>query len=198
MKNFYLSRLSLGITCLLLSPTFIGCATRVKTLELINPPPSEAFSDFGRIEVKPIRMLNGRPNTSGVAKIQENLYKDLKSSLEIWNKRPDNGRKLVIEPIVDDLQFKHGAKRVLLGPLAGSSGVMMHLKVSDATGREISNPVFFQRADALSAGWTMGVHDNLMLTRVANFASRYIISNFEEAKGGPTGADDKALSAANK
>jgi hypothetical protein len=117
----------------------------------------------------------------------------LAPSLETWNKRPANGRSLVIEPIVEQLEFKHGAKRVLLGPLAGSSGVLMRLKITDAKGAVVATPEFFQRADAWAAGWVLGVHDNLMLTRVANLASQYIVSNYGRAQGGPTGADDKAV-----
>lgn len=169
-----------------------GCATRVKATAVMNPPPLEAFSAFGRIEVKPLR-ADKKLSASGLAKIQENLDKDLSTSLESWNKRPSNGRTLVIEPIVEELEFKHGAQRVLLGPLAGSSGVLMRLKVTDNQGRQIANPEFFQRADAMAAGWVMGVHDNLMLTRVANLASAYVINNYGAAKGGPTGADGKAL-----
>ncbi len=45
----------------------------------------------------------------------------------------------------------------------------------------------------MAAGWTFGVHDNLMLTRVANLASAYVIANYSRPVGGPTGADDKAL-----
>lgn len=169
-----------------------GCATHVKATALTNPAPAEAFSAFGRIEVKRLRATKAL-SEPGLAKIQENLDKDLRPSLEAWNKRPENGRTLVIEPIVEELEFKRGAHRVLLGPLAGSSGVLMRLKITDNLGRQVANPEFFQRADAMAAGWVMGVHDNIMLTRVANLASAYVISNYSNAHGGPTGADSKAL-----
>ncbi len=48
----------------------------------------------------------------------------------------------------------------------------------------------------MAAGFVMGVHDNIMLTRVANLASGYVLANYSVAKGGPTGADDKALAPA--
>ncbi|MFZ6657759.1 hypothetical protein [Undibacterium sp. TJN19] len=130
---------------------------------------------------------------SGLTKINENIQKDMASYVDTWNKRPDNGRTLIIEPIVEEMQFKHGAKRILLGPLAGSSGVLLRLKITDATGVTIASPEFFQRAGAMAAGFIFGVHDNLMLTRVANLATDYIIANYTTAKGGPTGADEKAL-----
>ena len=110
-------------------------------------------------------------DASGLAKIDENFRADLAAPLAEWNQRPANGRTLVIEPVVDELSFKHGAKRVLLGPLAGSSGVLMHVSIHDANGNVIANPEFFQRAGAMGAGFTFGVHDNMMLTRVGKMAA---------------------------
>ena len=171
-----------------------GCATSIKASSSQNPAPKEALSAFGRIELKPVVFKAGYAgDASGLNKINENIKKDLAASLESWNKRPVNGRNLVIEPVIEELQFQHGAKRVLLGPLAGSSGVLMRVKIIDEKGLVVANPEFFQRADAMAAGFVFGVHDNLMLTRVATLASDYIIANYGRAQGGPTGADDKAI-----
>ena len=181
--------------CGILSLALIqGCATNIKATTAQNPPPKEAFSAFGRIEVKPVVFRPGYAgDNAGLAKIEENLKKDLSTTLASWNKRPANGRTLVIEPVIEEMEFKHGAKRVLLGPMAGSSGVLMNVKISDTSGQLIASPEFFQRAGAWSAGFLVGVHDNLMLTRVANLASDYIIANFDKATGGPTGADAAAI-----
>jgi hypothetical protein len=91
------------------------------------------------------------------------------------------------------MSFKHGASRVLLGPLMGGSGVLMRVTFRDNTGKVIATPEFFQRTAAFSGGYTFGVMDNMMLTRVANLATGYIIANYDKAVGGPTGADDKAV-----
>lgn len=171
-----------------------GCATSVKANATQNPAPKEAFASFGRIIVKPAIFKDGYSgDISGLLKINDNIQKDLAGPLESWNKRPANGRTLVIQPVVEEIQFQHGAKRVLLGPLAGSSGVLLRLNVTDTEGNSVARPEFFQRAAAMAAGFVFGVHDNLMLTRVANLASGYVISNYSTAVGGPTGADDKAL-----
>jgi len=132
-------------------------------------------------------------NVAALGKINENIQHDLAPSLLEWNKRPENGRTLVIEPIVEQLSFKSTTKRVFLGPMAGSSGVLMHLVIKDNNGRLIASPEFFQRAAAMSGGWTLGVQDNLMLTRVANLSARYVQNNFATAVGGPTGADELAI-----
>jgi len=180
--------------CVLSLALVQGCATKIKASATQNPPPAEAFSAFGRIEVKPAVFKPGfKGDAAGLAKIEENLKKDLGPSLSDWNQRPSNGRTLVIEPVVEQLEFQHGAKRVLLGPLAGSSGVLLRVTVRDSKGTLVAEPEFFQRADAWAAGFVMGVHDNIMLTRVANLASEYLIANYPKAVGGPTGADSKAL-----
>lgn len=167
-----------------------GCATKIKASGLSNPPPAYAFNNYSRIVLKNVVFKAGyRGDAAGLAKIDENVRKDLKGKLAEWNAGPDNGRALVIEPVVEVLSFKHGAKRVLLGPLAGSSGVLMRVTIRDDKGQLIASPEFFQRAAAMGAGFTMGVHDNLMLTRVANLASGYVIANYGRAQGGPTGAD---------
>ncbi|SFU77656.1 hypothetical protein [Pseudoduganella namucuonensis] len=169
-----------------------GCATSIKASSTVNPAPSAAFKTFSRIEVKPAVFKEGyKGNASGLAKINDNIQKDLKTKLAEWNSRPSNGRTLVIEPVVEELSFKRGAKRVLLGPLAGSSGVLLRLNIRDQQGRVVAAPEFFQHADAMAAGFIFGVHDNLMLTRVASLASGYVIANYEHAQGGPTGATEQ-------
>jgi hypothetical protein len=171
-----------------------GCATNIKASGAWNPAPAEAFKAYGRIEVKPVVFKAGyQGDASGLAKIESNFREELAPSLAKWNQRKDNGRTLIIEPVVEELSFKHGAKRVLLGPLAGSSGVLMRVSIRDAKGVVVANPEFFQRAGAMSAGFLFGVHDNLMLTRVGKLAGGYVIANFERAQGGPTGADEKAV-----
>ena len=180
-----------GLLALALS---LGCATKIKASVKNNPPPTEAFSAYGRIDIKPVVFAsNYSGNGAGLAKIQANLTKDLTTSMDAWNQRSANGRTLVIEPIVEEMQFQHGAKRVFLGPLAGSSGVLLRLNIRDLNGTVVATPEFYQRADAWAAGFLLGVHDNLMLTRVSNLASNYIIGNFSNAAGGPSGADDKAI-----
>ncbi len=171
-----------------------GCATKIKASTTQNPPPAQAFSAYGRIDVKPVAFQAGyQGNAAALAKIGANLEKDLAPSLLAWNSRPQNGRTLTIEPVVEELSFKHGASRVLLGPLVGSSGVLMRVTIKDQNGKVIATPEFFQRAGAMSGGFTLGTMDNLMLTRVANLASGYIIGNYDKAVGGPTGADDQAV-----
>jgi hypothetical protein len=173
-----------------------GCATSIKASSTANPPPAKPFSAYSRIEVKPVVFKDGyKGDMAGLAKIDENFKKDLAPRLAQWNSRAADGNTLVVEPVVEEMSFKHGAKRVLLGPLAGSSGVLMRVTFRDNTGKVIATPEFFQRTAAFSGGYSFGVNDNMMLTRVANLASGYIVANYDKAVGGPTGADDQAVKA---
>ncbi|WP_305822921.1 hypothetical protein [Massilia brevitalea] len=192
MKNT--RRILLAAAALVALPLIHGCATKIKASSSHNPAPATAFSSYGRIDVKPVAYAPGyKGNPAALGKIAANLDKDLAPSLAQWNSRPDNGRTLTVEPIVEEMSFKSTTKRVFLGPLAGSSGVLMRVTFRDNTGKVIATPEFFQRANAMSGGFTLGVQDNLMLTRVSRLASSYVIANYDQAVGGPTGADDAAV-----
>ena len=173
-----------------------GCATSIKASSTANPPPAKPFSAYSRIEVKPVVFKDGyKGDVAGLAKIDENFKKDLAPRLAQWNSRAADGNTLVVEPVVEEMSFKHGAKRVLLGPLAGSSGVLMRVTFRDNTGKVIATPEFFQRTAAFSGGYSYGINDHMKLTRVANLASGYVVANYDKAVGGPTGADDQAVKA---
>ena len=171
-----------------------GCVSHIKASTSQNPPPVEAFNKFGRIEVKPAVFKSGiTGNASALAKINQNIQLDLSASLASWNKGPGNGRTLVIEPVVEQMDFKNGAQRVMFGAMAGSSGVLMRMNIHDGNGRVIASPEFFQRVKAMSGAWSMGIQDNMMLTRVANLSANYVKANYSDATGGPTGGADPVI-----
>lgn len=189
-------RVLLAASIVVALPLVTGCATSIKASSTQNPAPAVAFKSYGRIDVKPVAYKAGyNGNPAALAKIGANLDKNLGPSLQQWNSRPANGRTLTVEPIVEEMSFKSTTKRVFLGPLAGSSGVLMRVTFRDETGKVIATPEFFQRSGAMSGGFTLGVNDNMMLTRVAQLASNYIVANYDAAVGGPSGADDSAVAA---
>lgn len=172
-----------------------GCATQIKASTDSNPPPIEKFSNYSHIELKAAQlapaMAGHSANQRALAKIQENLAQNMESHLKQWNTRKTgNGRTLLIEPVVEQIKFIGGGARFFAGPLAGSSAVVMKLNITDAkTHKVIAHPEFYQRAEAWSGAFTLGVHDNLMLTRTARIASDYLINNYPQAVGGPTGGN---------
>lgn len=189
-------RTILAVALVAAVPLLQGCATKIKASSLTNPAPTQAFSNYSRIDVKPVVFAAGyKGNDAAREKIAGNLVKELAPSLAKWNSGPANGSTLTVEPVVEQISFKSSTKRVFLGPFAGSSGVLMRVIYRDQSGKVIAEPQFFQRAGAMSGGFTLGVQDNLMLLRVAKLASSYTIANYQSAVGGPTGADDSALAA---
>ncbi|WP_288381048.1 hypothetical protein [uncultured Massilia sp.] len=189
-------RILLAASVALALPLMSGCATKIKASTAHNPPPAEAFSHYGRITLNSVRFAPGyQGNQAALGKIYDNLEKNLSEQVRAWNRGPANGRTLTIEPVVEEMSFKSSTKRVFLGPLAGSSGVRMRVTFRDQAGEVVASPEFFQRAGAMSGGFTLGVQDNLMLTRVSKLASDYIVANYKQPVGGPTGADDAAIAA---
>jgi len=194
MKTTRLTILAVALVAAV--PLLHGCATKIKASSLTNPAPTQAFSNYSRIVVKPVVFAAGyKGNQAALDKIAANFSKELAPSLVKWNGAPANGSTLTVEPIVEQISFKSSTKRVFLGPFAGSSGVLMRVTYRDQNGKVVAEPQFFQRAGAMSGGFTLGVQDNLMLFRVAKLASSYTIANYERAVGGPTGADDSAVAA---
>jgi hypothetical protein len=176
-----------------------GCASNVKASRTDNPPPVEAYSKFGRIEVKPAVLapeFRGQSaNEKSLEKINANLFKRLGENPKKWNSRPDNGRTLIIEPVVTDIRFIGVGARIFTGPLSGSSGVVMKVKATDAkTGKLIDHPEFYQRSSA-GAGFALGVADNLMLTRIGELVGDHLLRNYTSAVGGRTGATDELVHA---
>ncbi len=186
-----------GILALTLAVS--GCASHVKASRTTNPPPAEAYSNFGRIEVKPVVLapeFRGQSaNEKSLHKINANFLKRIGSNPNKWNSRPDNGRTLVIEPVITDIRFIGVGARIFTGPLSGSSGVVIHLKATDTkTGKLIDQAEFYQRSSA-GAGFALGVADNMMLTRIGELVGDYLLRNYDAAVGGRTGATEELVSA---
>jgi hypothetical protein len=74
--------------------------------------------------------------------------------------------------------------------MAGSSQVLLHLKITDKQTREvIAEPQFYQRANGWGGAYSYGSTDSDMLSRVTELVATYLSANLETAVGGPTGAD---------
>ena len=176
-----------------------GCASNVKATRTENPPPAEAYSSFGRIEIRPVVLApefrGQKANEKSLEKINANFFKRLGGNPAKWNSGPDNGRKLVIEPIITNIRFIGVGTRIFTGPLSGSSGVVIQMNVKDVNSEKlIDHPEFYQRSSA-GAGFALGVADNMMLTRVGELVADYVLRNYDAAVGGRTGATDELVSA---
>ncbi|MES2317991.1 MAG: hypothetical protein V4631_10915 [Pseudomonadota bacterium] len=112
----------------------------------------------------------------------------MSSSPASWNQGPDNGRTLIIEPVIEKMDFKNGAQRVMFGAMAGGSAVLLRFNIHDANGRVIASREFYQRVAAMDGAFA--IQDNLMLGRIAQMAAVYMRLNYTSAVGGPTGGSD--------
>ncbi len=173
-----------------------GCATHVRAPSAMNPPPGEPFARFGRVELRAVQLtpaLAGRTaNQHALIKIQQNVSLKMNPELARWNSENQRGapnRTLVIDPVVTDIKFIGGNARFWVGPIAGSSAVVLTVRIYEKeTGKAVANPVFYARGSAMGGTFTIGATDNIMLTRVADRFSSYLKGNFADAVGGPTGA----------
>jgi hypothetical protein len=142
-----------------------GCATRyIKPTTVQNPAPTEKFSAFGRFELQRVSLdgaYSGKDaNERATARIQEHSNRRVSPIIDGWNRAAPQGqpvRVLVIEPRIEHIKLIGGGARFWVGPLAGSSAVIMKVKYIDKeSGRLVSEPEFFQRAAAWSGAFTVG------------------------------------------
>lgn len=176
-----------------------GCATHIRSDVVTNPPPVEAFANFTRIQVGPVRLAReyaGKgSNDRALAKIQENLDARTAPLLARWNAGGDTAtpkRTLLVDPVVTELKFIDGGARFWAGGMAGSSAVILRVRITEyESGRVIATPEFYARASSAAGGWSIGATDNLMLVRIAGRLADYLKANYEHAVGGPSGVDTK-------
>jgi hypothetical protein len=162
-----------------------------------NPPPAAKLAGHLHYELLPLQM--GTPyagqeaNEKAKASIQQHLNEDIAPLLDTWTKAAkadDPDTTLQIAPEIQSIKFISGGKRFWVGPLAGSSSVVLKVTLREQpSGTVIGEPEFFQRASAQSGAWTMGGQDNDMLRRIVVVLRSYLEGNYGEAVGGATGRE---------
>lgn len=160
-----------------------------------NAPPKEAFASFDKIEFADIVLrppfAGQKPNEAAREKIQANFTSRVAPMAVALNARParhDPPRVLLVEPAIEKIKYISTGARIWAGPMAGSSQVLMKLKISDkATGEIIAEPEFYQHANAWGAAYSRNDQD--MLSRITDLVTSYFSSNIETAVGGRTGAE---------
>lgn len=174
-----------------------GCATQIKTDVTQNPPPAERFSQFTHFEMPPIVLqppyAGQEANEKALIKIQENVALKMTPALATWNASAPAGapkRTLRIDLSIPEIKFINATSRVFAGALAGSSAVILRARLTEKeTGKVIAEPEFYARAAAMGGAYSVGGTDNAMLVRIANRLTDYLLANYSQAVGGPTGAE---------
>jgi hypothetical protein len=164
-----------------------------------NPPPVVALNNFASYEMLDLTILppyaGQGANEKAADRIRQNLQGQVTPILQAWSAagaKSGYSGTLVIEPQISEIKFIGGATRFWVGAMAGSSYVILKLKITEQpSGRVIAEPEFFQRAAAMSGAYTMGGQDNDMLQRIVTLVNGYINGNHEAAVGGATGRVDK-------
>lgn len=185
MKFRFLSPAWLALLC-------CACVTHIRADVTQNPPPKEPLSAFQHFRLEPLAATTSdvSEQTAAIAKISTYTQLRVGGTLAGWENRNRTGRTLNVEPRITELKFVSGTKRLFAGDLAGSSAVIMHLRLTDAaSGKVIADPEFYQRASAEGGMWSLGGTDNGMLARIATVAQQYLQRNYARPVGGPTGLD---------
>ena len=160
-----------------------------------NPAPSEVLGAFDRYELKPATLSadysRHDANQAALASFQRNLDERVGTWVREQNAMPaehEPVRTLVIEPRIEKIRFITGGARFWAGAFAGSSRVLVKVKLVDqASGTVIAEPEFYQHAKGMAGAWTFGAADNSMLIRTASLALQYLQDNQDATPGGATG-----------
>lgn len=160
-----------------------------------NAPPKVQLDRYSRFQLKPVVLAPAyaqhEANKKALASVQENFDQRLGAWAAQRNAEPEKGAPaptLVMEPIVEKVRFISGGKRFWAGAFAGSSQILVKLRLTDAaTGEVIAEPEFYQHARGMAGAWTIGGADNAMLARVATLAQDYVAANYGALAGGATG-----------
>ena len=159
-----------------------------------NPAPANKLQGYSGYELKPVTMnpeLADKKNVDKVvAKVQENLARNVGAVITGWNSSADASakEKLVIEPYIESLHKPSGANRFFAGAAAGNGRILMKVKITEQpSGKVVATPEFYRSANAVAGAWTFGAHDNAMLEKVTQLLANYLSLNYTEAVGGDTG-----------
>lgn len=164
-----------------------GCATHI-TKPTQSPTPAKIkFGEFKNVEMKSVgiseKFASAEANQKALRKIDEILFRDIKHPFPSLKRVKEGSdfsktadRTLQITPFVKEIKFIGGAARFWVGPMAGSSAVLMQVTYRDSsTGQIIANPEFYRQAGAWSGGY--GIADNKMLEEIAQDVVNYSLYN---------------------
>ena len=165
-----------------------GCVTNIHGPDSAPQPTSVKLSTFQAVTLHEVTLapefVGSRSNEKARKKINELLSEKLRLVLPKLVAATDaatmsSTRPLVeIKPQIEKIKFIGGAARFWVGPLAGSSAVLMKVSfVNTATGETIGSPEFYCSAAAMAGAGSFGVADNVMLERVATQIADYVRLN---------------------
>lgn len=187
-------RLALSGLVLLFSSTAALAGEEIRPSVERNAPPAVQLDQYQRFDLKPVELApayaDHPANRKALGALQENVDQRLGQWTAQRNAQAaaDGARTLRLEPVVEKVRFISGGKRFWAGAFAGSSQILLKLRLVDAaSGEVVAEPEFYQHARGMAGAWTVGGADNAMLARVASLAQDYVTANYAAAVGGATG-----------
>jgi hypothetical protein len=187
LKGIYMKILNTFVVITLLTLT-TACATNIHAPSDVYSPAKVKLEQFNSITYAPLAVAEQVPqdssNMRAIAKIEEHMQQKLKNvfgetvfsdSLNLAQANAD-GTQLIAYTDLVDLKFVSGGARFMVGAMAGSSAVIVKLTiVNSATGEEVVNTSFYQKASAFSGQF--GVADNKMLEAIVDDIRQYLLVN---------------------
>lgn len=79
---------------------------------------------------------------------------------------------ITVEPVLEQIKYSNGFKRIMLGPLVGTSYVVLRIKITDQAGK-VTEEVFSNEAGAWRGTFKPRI-DSDMVTEVADQANQFI------------------------
>ncbi len=166
-----------------------GCATHINKPAAAPQPAKMKFGEFSKFELAPVsispKFASQPANKKAAKKIEENIFAcmsmcltDLKKVEEKSTLVNSDTSALLLQPTIEEIKFIGGAARFWVGPMAGSSAVLMKMTYKNKkTGEIIAEPEFYRSANAFGGGFSMGATDNMMLNSIAQDICNYTSNN---------------------
>ena len=182
---------SVGLMTLVLSAAlWTGCATNLSKPASAPQPTKVKLSTYSNAVLLPVTIApafsQSSANQKAGRKINELTINQMKmifpNLVVAEGGAPADAKEkkmLVIEPLIEEIKFIGGAARFWAGAMAGSSAVLMKVTYTDAaTGEVIAAPQFYQQANAMGGGYSIGGTDNAMLSQIVQDVALYSKMNY--------------------
>lgn len=164
-----------------------GCVTGIEPQDHTIRPSKVPLGSFESYSLRPLtveKMEGDSGDHVAVAQIETELRGCVRGVLRDLREEPTTengrvGRRLIVEPAIVELKKVNRTERRWVGPLAGSSAVLLRLNLVDAAAGEIvAAPVFHARGDAWQGSFApFAAPDEAMLRRVVEDACTYARQN---------------------
>jgi hypothetical protein len=177
---------ALRVTALAAAAFLSACATNIHPQNETITRSKVPLGKFSAVAMRPLAVERSEGDSGDQAAIarvdgqlrscMRGVFRDLRESAGGEQSAPGS---LVIEPSIVDMKKVNSAERFFLGPMVGSSAILLKVRFVDTASNDVlAEPVFYAKANAWGGSFSIGATDNAMLTRIVDDACRYARSNY--------------------